>query len=260
MIKLLALILGLNASFVFAQKTVNQKPILLKVKAKTQTISMEYENDILYFDKSVLLPLIQEIANEDKHPVYHQMIVYLNNSPNEIALKQKDSVHFNNIGERNLHKVLIELAPEMRKQDLASAMDKKTKSFSIPKTKEQTVSMEYALETLYFSKTALISALTKKSQADKINIYNPVINYINTSAKPILFIYNETTNLTSNVEKKLHEIILQVAPKTLAEGKAADKVKKTGAFNRQIFVNHCGNNNEKKIITERKGRVIFDCF
>ena len=256
--KALVLFLLLTACFGFAQKVV-QKPVLLKPLAKIQTIGMEYKDDILYFNKADILPFIESKAQVDKHPIYTQMIGYLNSSPNEIALKQKDSTNFKNVGERNLYKTLLQLAPEMRSGGLVSILDKKTKQFNTPKTKAQTVSMEYANEILYFSKTDLISVLTKKSQSDKINIYNPMINYLTGVDKPVLFIYNDTTKLQTQAEKNIHKIILEVAPQLLAEAKAADKVKKTGVFNKQVFVNPCDNNKDKKLITEKKGRIILGC-
>jgi len=261
--KLLVLFLLMAACFGFAQKTapqkVIQKPVLLKPLAKIQTIGMEYKDDILYFNKVDILPFIENKAKVDNHPIYNQTINYLSTSPNEIVLKQKDSIQFKNIGERNLHKTLLQLAPEMRTDGLVSVMDKKTKQFNTPKTKVQTISMEYASEILCFSKADLISVLTKKSQSDKISIYNPMINYLTIADKPVLFVYNDTAKLQTQAEKNIHKIILEIAPQLLEEAKAAAKVKKTGAFNKQVFVNPCDNNKSKKLITGKKGRVILGC-
>ena len=131
--KLLIFSLLIQVSFGFAQKPlakpVIQKPVLLKAQGKTQTISMEYPEDILYFAKADILPLVENMAKVDKHPVYNQMIGFLNASPDAMALKQKDSTQFNNIGERNLYKILIQLAPEMRKEGQVAILDKKTKQF-----------------------------------------------------------------------------------------------------------------------------------
>lgn|GEM_PF-4908132 len=220
---------------------------------------MEYQEDILYFNKADILPFIESKAKIDRHPVYNQMIGFLNAMPNDIALKQKDSTQFKNIGERNLHKTLLQLAPEMRVDGLVSIQDKKTKQFNVPKNKAQTISMEYATETLYFSKADLVAVLTKKSQSDRVNIYNPMISYLNAADKPVLFVYNDTTKLQTQAERNIRKIILEVAPQLLSEAKAADKVKKTGAFNKQIFVNPCENNKDKKLITEKKGRIILGC-
>ena len=207
-----------------------QKLILLKAPAKTQTISIEYKEDILYFSKADILPLVESMAQVDKHPVYMQVVWYLNAAPNEIALKQKDSLKFANIGERNLYKILITFLPEISTKGLVAIMDKKNKQFNTPKTKTQTISMEYSNEVWCFSKADIISLLTDKSQSDKIHIYNPAINYLNTADKPVLFKYDDTTALVGAGEKNLYKIILEVAPKLLTEGKASDKVKK------QIFL------------------------
>ncbi len=245
-----------------AQKAVpekiTQKPVLLKAQAKTQTIGMEYKDDILYFAKPDILALVEGMAMVDKHPIYAQTIQYLNAAPNEMVFKKKDSIKFNNLGERNLYKVLIEVDPEMRANGMVAIMNKKTKQFNTPKTKIQTISMEYSTETLYFSKADLISILNNKSQNDRIHIYNPVINYLNTTDKPVLLKYNDTIGLVGAGERNLHKIILEVAPQLLANAKAADKVKKTGAFNKQIFVESCENNKEKKIIIEKKEGSFLD--
>ena len=195
-----------------ALNTVIQKPVLLKAQAKTQTISMEYKEDVLYFAKADILPLVENMAQVDKHPIYMQVAGYLNAAPNEIALKQKDSLKFTNIGERNLYKMLITFLPEMSTKRSVSIMDKKTKQFNIPKTKAQTISMEYGNELWYFSKADIISLLTDKSQSDRIHIYNPVINYLNAVDKPVLLKYDDTTALVGVGEKNLHKIILEVAP------------------------------------------------
>jgi hypothetical protein len=261
--KLLVLFILFTIHIGFAQKpalkAVIQKPVLLKAPAKTQTISMEYNEDILYFAKTDIIPFVENLAKIDRYPIYTQMIGFLNASPAEIALKQKDSIKFNNMGERNLYKILIQFAPEMRKEGTVAILDKKTKQFNTPKTKVQTISMEYSTETLYFSKADLTALLNKKSQSDRVNIYNPMIAYLNAADKPVLFTYSDTAKLADPAEKNIHKIILEVAPQLLAEGKAADKVKKTGAFNKQVFVNPCENSKEKKLITEKKGRVILSC-
>lgn len=262
--KVFILFLLLIGQIAFAQKKpitprVIQKPVLLKPFAKTQIIGMEYKDDILYFNKADILPFIENKAKIDRHPVYNQTIVFLNAGPNEAALKQKDSTQFKNSGERNLYKILIQLEPEMRADGLVSIQDKKTKQFNTPKTKTQTISMEYATEILYFAKADLISLLTKKSQSDKVNIYTPMINYLTAVDKPVLFMYNDTTKLQTQAERNVQKTILEVAPQLLAEAKATDKVKKTGVFNKQIFVNPCDNNKDKKIITEKKGRIILGC-
>ena len=261
--KLVFLYFLVHTALGFAQKPAPkktiQKPLLLKAQGKTQIIGMEYPEDILYFSKTDLLPLVENMARVDKHPAYRQMIDFLNASSDEFTFKQKDSTQFKNLGERNLYKTLLQLAPEMRKERSVAILDKRTKQFNVPKTKAQTISMEYRTETLYFSKADLTALLNKKSQSDKVTIYNPVISYLNEAVKPVLFAYNDTSKLITAAEKNLRKILLDVAPQILAEGKAADKVKKTGAFNKQVFVNPCENSKEKKLITEKKGRIILGC-
>lgn len=254
---LFAAFLGFAQKKPVAQKVI-QKPVLLKAPAKTQTISMEYAEDILYFNKTDIIPVIESQANVDRHPIYTQVINYLRSSPNEIAFKQKDSTQFKNIGERNLYKMILQLAPEMRQDGLVSVLDKKTKQSNPAKNKLQTISMEYTGETLYFSKEDLSAILTKRSQNDRVTIYNPMMAVLNTD-KPVAFIYNDTAKLVSRAERDVHKLILQLAPNLLAEAKAADKVKKTGVFNKQVFVNACNNSKDKKLITEKKGRIILNC-
>jgi len=242
----------------YAQRPAPQKPTLLKGPSKTQTISMEYKEDILYFDKTDILTLIESMSKTDKHPQYNQILNLLYKLPDEIAFKKNDSTQFKNVAERNLYKMVIELAPEMQKENFLCRLDKKTKQLNSPKPKDY-VSMEYTDEIVYYAKADLASLLHRKATSDKVTLYEPAIAYLNTINKPVSFTQEDTSKLTNSSEKKLYKLILEIAPRLLAESKAADKVKKTGAFNKQVFVNACENKKEKKIITEKKGRVIFGC-
>ena len=246
-----------------AQKAVSskpiQKPVLLKAAAKNQNISMEYAEDILFFYKTDLLQQISVMAQTDKIPQCANVANYLKGISGELAFKQKDSLVFKNVGERSLFNVLLQFSAELKKEGLATVYDKKTKQFSQPKTNQQTISMESATEILYYAKTALISFLHKKTENDRVTIYNPVSAYLNSTDKALAFSSTDSSKLNDLAEKNLRRIMLDLAPKLLAEGKIADKVKKTGAFTKQVFVNPCEKNKNRQTITERKGRVIFAC-
>jgi hypothetical protein len=70
---------------------------------------------------------------------------------------------------------------------------------------------------------------------------------------------NDTTKFKNVGERNLYKVVLEIAPQLMAIGKACDMVKKTHIFNLQAIVKPCEGNETKKLITEKKGRIIFGC-
>ena len=107
-----------------------QKPTRLLAKTKNHTISMEYKEDILYFSPFEIAAFLENKQKEDKSSAYTEVIKYVKYYDNEIAYKPEDS-DFKNVADRNLHKVLVEIAPAMLARGKACDMIKATKKFNL---------------------------------------------------------------------------------------------------------------------------------
>ena len=125
----------------------------------------------------------------------------------------------------------------------------------LEKSKNQTLSMEYKDDILYFTRVDLISLLELNSAQ-----YSLAIRYLKaTGNDEINFKQTDTLNFKNTAERNLYKVVLQMAPKLLASGYASDKVRKTHLFNYQIIVKPCDADGAKKLVTDKKGRIIFNC-
>jgi hypothetical protein len=126
----------------------------------------------------------------------------------------------------------------------------------LAKNKNQTVSVEYKDDILYFTRPDLFTFLESNKSAQ----YTQALRYLKgTGNDEMNFKENDTTKFKNVGERNLYKVVLEIAPQLMAVGKACNMVKKTHIFNLQVIVKPCAGNETKKLITEKKGRVIFSC-
>jgi len=126
----------------------------------------------------------------------------------------------------------------------------------LTKSKNHTVSMEFTDDVLYFTRLNLISLLELNTNSQS----SLAIRYLRgTGNDEIKFKQNDTLNFKNAGERNLYKVVLQLAPKLTATGYASDMVKKTHTFNAQVIVKPCEADEAKKVISDKKGRIIFNC-
>jgi len=124
------------------------------------------------------------------------------------------------------------------------------------KSKTHTISMEYKDDVLYFTRVDLISLLDLTTNSQN----SLAIRYLRaTGNDEIKFKQTDTLNFKNAGERNLYKVVLQMAPKLTASGYASDMAKKTRIFNYQIIVKPCEADAAKKVVSDKKGRIIFNC-
>lgn len=143
--------------------------------------------------------------------------------------------------------------------NISFAQKAKVKSIKLPvKGKNHDVSVAYANDVLYFTKLDLIQYMEKKDKAAKTNVYAENIRYLKAYGKDIEM--KVADSLFSNVaERNLHKTLVSIGPALLAAGKAADMNKATKIFVDFIVNEPCAGSKDKFKVSEKAGRVIFDC-
>jgi hypothetical protein len=126
----------------------------------------------------------------------------------------------------------------------------------LAKNKNQTVSVEYKDDILYFTRPDLLTFMESNNSAQ----YGQAHRYLNgTGNEEINFKLNDTTKFKNVGERNLYKVVLEIAPQLMAAGKTCDMVKKTHIFNLQVIIKPCEGKEAKKLITDKKGRIIFNC-
>lgn len=112
-----------------AQAKTAPKRIKLPVKNDKYEVRMQYSADVLYFTKPDLINYIEKEAYIQKNFSASEVIKYLNLYRGDLKLATTDTV-FPDLHQRNLHKILLWLGPQMLADGKACDEKRKTHTFN----------------------------------------------------------------------------------------------------------------------------------